>query len=108
MPDIQAGDRVKIVKPKHPAAGQPGIVLGLDWLRQSEIAYVACATSHQGKVWPVYVLYPTHLELIARPDPGASARMIEEIIEACEDRRCPLRGIYPWAGPYRPNRKITG
>lgn len=118
---FQAGDRVRIIKPGHPAKGGAGVVLGLGQLEYVNspdfdprdegvaIAYVAASDGHyDGKVWPVFVLRLGHIELIARPDPASSRRMVESIIDQCEARGCPLRGLYPWAGPYRPQRKITG
>lgn len=100
---VKPGDRVRITKPAHPARGRTGVVLGWEKLDDgTPVAYVAGADPHDGKAWPVFVLRPGDVELIARCDSGASAALIESIIDACEARGCPLRGIYSWAGPYRP------
>src|SRR5262245_34892610 len=103
---IQSGDRVKIIKPQHPAEGCAGVVLGPEQLDDgTPVMFVASTTPHDGKQWPVFVLRLEHLELIG------GRQSIEPIIDACEARGCPLRGLYKWAGPYRPPnwlREITG
>lgn len=105
---MRQGDRVKIIKPGHPARGGAGVVLGLDDIDGAPCAYVAGVDPHDGKVWPVFVIRLRYLELIARPDTATSRRLVESIIDQCEARGCPLRGVYAWAGPYRPEHKITG
>lgn len=115
------GDRVKIIKPGHVANGDAGVVLGFGQLEYVNsplfdprdvgvpIVYVAGSDGHfDGKVWPIFVLRLQHVELIAQGDITTSRRLVEDIIDMAEARGCPLRGIYDWAGPYKPKNKITG
>jgi len=105
---VNTGDRVKIMKPGHPAFGRPGIFMGWGDLDGERIAFIAGHIPHEGKVWPIYVLYPCFVDLVAEVDRATGRRLVEGIIDECEARGCPLRGIYDWAGPYEPKEKITG
>lgn len=90
----------------HPADGRAGVALGWDYAGDDLILFVASHTPHYGKVWPVYVLHPHHVELIESCKEEDGGRLVESIIDAAERRGCPLRGIYRWAGPYIPKHKI--
>ncbi len=101
---MKPGDRVKIMKSDHPAFGRAGVLMGWGELYGDAIVYVAADTPHYDRAWPIFVLRPYHVELIAEGDIATSRRLVEEIIEICEARGCPLRGLYPWAGPYDPKK----
>lgn len=114
---MKSGDRVKITKPGHPAEGRAGVVLGPSELDDgTPIFYVATAgwadeiwpAATTDKAWPVFVLRPSGVELVMECEPEAGARLVEEIVEACEARGCPLRGLYEWAGPYIAPDRVDG
>lgn len=103
---MKAGDRIKIVKRDHPVFGYAAVLLGFDQLDDgASVIFAAASVPHQGKIWPVFVLRPHHVELVAEGDIATSRRLVEEIIDACEARGCPLRGLYSWAGPYKPPKQ---
>jgi len=112
---MKPGDRVKVMRAGHPAWMRPGVVLGFDEVDGRPVAFVAvdypgyvdaCGVS---KIWPIFVIRLTWLTVIAEADPESSRRLVDSLIDIAEDRGVPLRGLYAWAGPYRPKgEKITG
>lgn len=97
---VKPGDRVMITKLGHPAEGQAGVMLGWGDIDGAAILFVAGRTPHYDKIWPVYVLRPWHVDLVASGNQEDGEKLVKDIIDAVEARGCPLRGIYDWAGPY--------
>jgi hypothetical protein len=106
--NIKPGDRIMITKYGHPADGQAGIALGWDSYDGTAVLFVASCTPRHGRVWPVYMLRPHHVELIESCNEEDGGKLVESIIDEAENRGCPLRGIYRRAGPYVPKHTISG
>ena len=105
---MRAGDRVRITKPNHPAKNCAGVVLGFGDTDGASTVYIASEANYAGKVWPIFAMRLHQVELIAEGPIATSRRLVEDIIDAAEARGCPLRGIYSWAGPYKPKKETTG
>lgn len=94
---MKTGDRVKIMKPGHPAINRYGIVMRLEWLETEddglkEIALVAgCDPAVDAcgvlKVFPIYVIRLMWLDVDESCDPVAGRELAYNIaVEVYRDR----------------------
>ena len=107
MPDIQVGDRVRIMKPSHPAFKDDGIVMRVEWLdykgERDQVALVAGVNpiEYQDedceifsliiKEWPLYVVRLEYLDIIKSCDPEMGWRQAQEIARKLYKRGCALQ-----------------
>jgi hypothetical protein len=101
---MKLGDRVRIMKPSHPAFKYDGIVMRVEWLdykgERNQVAEVAGINplEYQDdngitivKEFPLYVVRLSYLEMVESCDPETGWRLAQRIATALYNRGCALQ-----------------